>query len=161
LVSTLCSMFALLPNIAHGSQLSFGMSDSLGVYGVGSLTFPIDQVHEDLFIVVGSTLFVLGGGGIGWQHYFSEGPISPFATVTGFAAYTLPMMCVTDDCSIYVAPFLGAAGGVEFRTQRPDTTNFHLQLGVYSSYDLREGEVLESPSDKPLIWPLLNVGMSF
>jgi hypothetical protein len=48
------------------------------------------------------------------------------------------------------------------RTQRQDGANFHLQLGVYSSYNLREGGVFESPSDKPnFFWPLLNVQMSY
>lgn len=139
-------------------RYSVGLGDSLGPIGLVSAQIYDKERFGDAYLVVGTTLLIINGVGVGWQRRFGDGIVAPYVNATAFAMIGLPAMCQTDHCSIKVLPMVSGSGGIELRTRSEDKTNLHLQLGVWSAYDFVSTEIFESPSDKSYIWPVINVG---
>ena len=138
-----------------------GLGESLGLAGMVSAQIYNRERFGDAYLVVGSTMLVINGVGVGWQHRFWDRVITPFVNGTGFAMIGLPAMCDGDHCRIKAYPVVSAAAGFEWRPNHfSEQPGLHLQVGLssmvmYGSDGLR---VLDSPSDFPYIWPVLNVG---
>jgi len=158
----IATLMLLAASFAHAteSRHSFGMTDSLGVMGMYSYRVSDPEQYGGAFVTVGTTFIIFGGAGMGYQHHFGEGHLAPFVTTTGFVQYMLPAMCTGDDCPTEFTPMLSGSGGIELRTLREGRTNFHLQAGVWSAVDLTDMGAIASPSDKPSIWPVINVAWS-
>tara|TARA_B100000530_G_scaffold228916_1_gene147783 strand:+ start:761 stop:1378 length:618 start_codon:yes stop_codon:yes gene_type:complete len=137
---------------------SVGLNDSLGPVGLFTVQLSDQERFGDFFFAMGTTMVVISGVGIGWQRHFGDGLFAPYVTSTAFTMIGLPAMCQTDHCSIKFFPMVSASGGIELRSRREEKTNFHLQLGLWSAYNFGRMEVFESPSDRPYIWPVVNVG---
>tara|TARA_B110000037_G_C16999585_1_gene456592 strand:+ start:527 stop:1021 length:495 start_codon:yes stop_codon:yes gene_type:complete len=138
------------------TDLSFGISDSFGVLGFVSGKLKDPEQFGDFFFTAGSSLF-FGGAGVGYQHSFGQGHLAPYATTTALVGYTLPMMCSVEPCRIRFMPMVSGSGGIELRSLREEQTNFRLQIGLWSAFDFSSMSVFESPSDRPLIWPVINL----
>jgi hypothetical protein len=148
------------PADATEIQFSLGLSDSFGVLGLGSVKLTDPERFGDFFFTAGTTLIFLGGAGVGYQHSFGQGHLAPYATTTALVGYTLPMMCSVEPCRIRFMPMVSGSGGIELRSLREEQTNFRLQIGLWSAFDFSSLSVFESPSDRPLIWPVINLGWS-
>ena len=148
---------------AQGEEVRFsvGLGESLGLAGLVSAQIYDRERFGDAYLVVGSTMMIINGVGVGWQHRFWDRVITPFVNGTGFAMIGLPAMCSGDHCRIKVFPVAGASAGFEWRTNHlSGKPGLHLQVGLASMvmYDSNGLRVLDSPSDNPYIWPVLNVG---
>jgi len=161
-MSVIAAIFALAMPMADAAETrhSIGLSDSLGVMGVYSYKLSDPEKFGDAFLTVGTTFLILGGGGVGYQKHFGDGHWAPYLTSTAMVWYALPAMCSVSPCSTKYTPILSGSGGLELRTLREGRTNFHLQAGIWSGLDLSSWGVFESPSDKPSIWPVINVAWS-
>lgn len=148
----------LHPEPGEEVRFSVGLSESLGLAGVLSAQIYDRERFGDAYVVVGTTMLIINSVGLGWQHRFLDGNFTPYVNGTGFAVIGLPAMCSKPQCSIKVFPVISASTGVELRTRFEGRTNLHLQLGVWSAYNLGDLEFMESPSDQPYIWPVANVG---
>ncbi len=137
---------------------SLGLNNSVGVAGVFAAQFTDEERFGDFYAVLGTTFLVVNGVGLGWQRHFGESWIAPYVSSTGFAVVTLPAMCGTDNCRPKAIPMVSASGGFDLRSRRDGRTNFHLQVGLWSAYNLLALEVFGSPSNIPAIWPVINVG---
>ena len=140
---------------------SVGLGESLGLGGLVSAQIYDRERFGDAYLVVGSTMLIINGVGVGWQHRFWDRVITPFVNGTGFALIGLPAMCDGPHCSIKAYPVVSAAAGFEWRPNHfSEKPGLHLQVGLASMvmYDFDRVQVLESPSDRPYIWPVLNVG---
>ena len=138
-----------------------GLGESLGIAGLVSAQIYDRDRFGDAYLVVGSTMLIINGVGVGWQHRFWDRVITPFVNGTGFAMIGLPAMCSGSHCRIKVHPALSASAGFEWRPNHfSDQSGLHLQVGLSSMfiYDFYHLEVLESPSSSPHVWPVLNVG---
>lgn len=158
----IAALMILGASLAHAteSKHSVGMTESLGVMGIYSYKLSNEEQFGGAFLTVGTTFLLFGGAGVGYTHHFGEGHLAPFVTTTGLVTYTLPMMCTGSNCATRYTPMVSGSGGLELRSLRQGRTNFHLQAGVWSAFDLASDGVLESPSDKPSIWPMLNLAWS-
>ena len=142
-------------------RFSVGLGESLGIAGLVSAQIYDRDRFGDAYLVVGSTMLIINGVGVGWQHRFWDRVITPFVNGTGFAMIGLPAMCSGDHCRIKVHPALSASAGFEWRPNHfSEQSGLHLQVGLSSMfiYDFYHLEVVESPSSSPHVWPVLNVG---
>lgn len=142
-------------------RFSVGLGESLGLAGLVSAQIYDRERFGDAYLVVGSTMLIINGVGVGWQHRFWDRVITPFVNGTGFAMIGLPAMCDGPHCRIKVFPVVSASAGFEWRPSHfSGRPGLHLQVGLASMvmYDFDRVRVLDSPSDNPYIWPVLNVG---
>ena len=136
----------------------------LGAYGLLSVNYNHESLSDNnnqYFTTFGVYLIpLLGGVGYTWKHYFNSSRISPFTSLTGFGAFALPVMCSKCD-SIIGDLLVSGSIGVDYYVTKKDWINIHFQLGIMSQYSLTGGEVFESPSDIPEIWPVINIKFKF
>jgi hypothetical protein len=158
----IATLMILAASFAHAteSRHSVGMTESLGVMGMYSYKLSDEDQFGGAFLTVGTTFLLFGGAGAGYTHRFGDGHLAPFVTSTGLVTYTLPMMCTGSNCATRYRPMLSGSGGLELRTLRQGRSNFHLKAGVWFAIDPTDNSVFESPSDKPSIWPMLNLAWS-
>ena len=148
---------------AQGEEVRFsvGLGESLGLAGLVSAQIYDRDRFGDAYLVVGSTMLIINGVGVGWQHHFWDRVITPFVNGTGFAMIGLPAMCDGPHCRVKAYPVVSGAAGFEWRPNHfSEQPGLHLQVGLASMvmYDFDRVRVLDSPSDNPYIWPVLNVG---
>ena len=141
------------------------MSESLGFFGMINANYIIDNWSNELnhySITAGGFLIpVIGGFGLNYKRYYNTSKMSPFISLTVFSAYALPVMCATDNCKpITLIPYLSGSLGIDFNVIKIRQRNIHIQIGIMSLYSIIEGEIFESPSDKPTIWPVANIKLS-
>jgi hypothetical protein len=146
-------------NRQYAIQHSLGMSEKLGPFGLYNATFSLKEESNEYFVVVGSTVIIFGGAGIGWKHIYLDKIISPYTCITAYGIYTLPAMC-TNCTGIAMDAYISGSLGVELRLFKAKTYSSHVQIGVFSAYSLSDMSVFESPSDRPLIWPVINLKIS-
>ena len=149
------------PEQGEEVRFSVGLGESLGLAGLVSAQIYDRDRFGDAYLVVGSTMLVINGVGVGWQHHFWDRVITPFVNGTGFAMIGLPAMCSGSHCRIKVHPALNASAGLEWRPNHfSEQPGLHLQVGLSTMfiYDFYNLEVVESPHTSPHVWPVLNVG---
>mgnify|MGYP001245388449 CR=1 FL=1 len=155
-------LFFLSFLIAKPSSLVIGMSETMGIFGMINANYYIDEWSDSknhYFITVGTfPIPLMGGAGIGWKRYFNSSRITPFTSATMSGTYILGW-CQTDNCdnAAKLGIILTGALGYDFHFIQSNRLNMHLQLGVLSQYDLANQGFFESPSDKPSIWPAINI----
>ena len=149
------------PGQGEEVRFSVGLGESLGIAGIVSAQIYDRDRFGDAYLVVGSTMLIINGVGVGWQHRFWDRVITPFVNGTGFAMIGLPAMCSGSHCRIKVHPALNASAGLEWRPNHfSEQPGLHLQVGLSTMfiYDFYNLEVVESPHTSPHVWPVLNVG---
>ena len=137
---------------------TFGMSEKLGPFGLFTKSAVFVRGASEYHIVGGTSLF-LGGVGGGWRLNFRQGRVVPFTNLTASAVYILPM-CRSGNCSIAVQPFLIGSFCLDLVVFDGERFDVHLVPGVMSMFDFLSWEIFPSPSDKPAIWPVINLGFS-
>jgi hypothetical protein len=136
-----------------------GMSEKMGPFGIFSGSRVIERGSEELHLVIGAfPVPIIGGMGAGWRHNFGEARAVPFTNLTASAIYTLPAMC-TANCGIDIRPYVTGSAGIDVKLAEAQTMDFHLMVGVMSMFSVFEGAIFESPSDRPAIWPVLNLSL--
>ena len=149
------------PGQGEEVRFSVGLGESLGIAGIVSAQIYDRDRFGDAYLVVASTMLIINGVGVGWQHRFWDRVITPFVNGTGFAMIGLPAMCSGSHCRIKVHPALNASAGLEWRPNHfSEQPGLHLQVGLSTMfiYDFYNLEVVESPHTSPHVWPVLNVG---
>ena len=131
---------------------SIGMSETMGFYGFFNRNF---DINEKVFITVGTSA-IIGGAGIGYKHYFNDSRLTPFVSTAAFGAYTIPMMCGTDDCDIPVDIIISGATGIDLHAIKTNKFNMHLQVGLMTLYSFGDA-LADSPSNIPELWPIINL----
>ena len=144
------------PGQGEEVRFSVGLGESLGIAGIVSARSTTRS--QRCVSGCGSTMLIINGVGVGWQHRFWDRVITPFVNGTGFAMIGLPAMCSGSHCRIKVPPpeRLGRTRiPNHFSGRRP-----HLQVGLSTMfiYDFYNLGVVESPHTSPHVWPVLNVG---
>jgi hypothetical protein len=86
--------------------------------------------------------------------------LSQSTSLTASAIYTLPVMCSGDNCGIDIRPFVMAAACVDLTVIDGKRLGLHFTPGIMSTYSVFDGGIFESPSDRPAIWPVINLGLS-
>ena len=148
--------------LAKPSSLVIGMSETMGMFGMINLNYDIDKWSDSknhYFITAGVfPIPLFGGAGIAWKRYFNSSRITPFTSASVTGTYILSW-CQTDNCDnpAQLGLMLTGALGYDFYLIKSDKINIHLQLGVLSQYDFINKGIFESPSDKPGIWPVINL----
>ncbi len=134
-----------------------GVSEKLGVLGVFSAELAWRDESTEYFVVAGTSLFIIGGVGVGWKHhFFPEEVVSPYTCVTAYGVYILPALC-THCSGIDMTAHVSGSAGVGIRIFEHAPHRLELQFGILSAFDLSAWEVFESPSDRPLLWPVANL----
>ena len=149
--------------IPKPNSFSIGMSESLGVFGMLNANYTLNGWSNDLnkySITVGGFLIpVFGGFGLNYKRYFNISRKAPFVSLTAFSSYMIPVMC--ENCKgIKLKPFLSGCLGIDFDVIKIMQRNINIQIGIMSLYDIVEGGIFKSPSDKPGIWPVANIKLS-
>ena len=154
--------------MAKPSSLSVGMHESLGFFGFISQNHEIsierwENGKNHLYLVGG--FFILpftGGTGISWKHYFNSSKVSPFSTLSMFGIYVIPF-CQAEgaDCDIGTDMLLSSSLGLDLDLIELKRLDLNVQFGVLSMYSMGKNEIYESPSDKPSIWPIMNIKFGF
>ena len=138
---------------------TFGMSEKLGPFGILTRSAVFVRGANEFHVVGGTSLF-FGGVGSGWRFNLRQGRIVPFTNLTASAVYFLPVMCSTDNCRTVVKPFLIGSFCLDLVVFDGERFDLHLVPGVMSIFDIWSWEISESPSDRPAIWPVINLGLS-
>ena len=145
---------------AKPSSLVIGMSEKMGLFGMINASYDLPGLSKDQYkfsVEIGS-IMIAGGAGISWKRYFNSSRITPFSSASVTGTYILSW-CQTDNCDnpAQLGLMLTGALGYDFYLIKSDRMNIHLQLGVLSQYDFINKGIFESPSDKPEIWPVINL----
>ena len=159
---TICILFIVIFPLSsldgYTKSTSIGISESMGIFGMISRENKFSN-DSDFFMTRGVFLIpFMGGWGVGWKHYFSSSKVKPYAALSMFATYSIGW-CQTDNCDapVKLGAMLSASVGYDFLVIKSEKFNLHMQLGVLSQLDLVEMKVFESSSDKPEIWPVVNL----
>jgi len=149
-------------------SVKVGISESLGVFGLISMDFKLSNIsnENDVFYFTMGTLPlpIFGGAGFTYKKYFnifeidpiSNTFIKPYISTTIFSSY---IMGPSDSpAKTYIMGTLGF--GADFSIIKINTTSINIQTGVFTQYNFSEGEIFESPSDQPEIWPAINIKIS-
>ncbi|MBC8312534.1 MAG: hypothetical protein H8E72_09515 [Candidatus Marinimicrobia bacterium] len=138
----LLSLSILKPSILSDrpSSFSFGVSETMGIVGFINVKYDIAKWSSasDQFYLTGGMLVLpfFGGAGVGWRHNFSDSRISQFTSLTTFGTYVLPIMCSTDNCKTKFGLMSSASVGINLHLLKSDRRNIHLQLGVFTQFDM-------------------------
>ena len=163
---TIILFFSLSFSMPKPSSFLVGMSETMGLFGMINANYDIDKwSNERNHYVITVGVFpipILGGIGIAWKRHFKSSRITPFTSASVSRTYMLGW-CQTDNCdnSAELGIMLTGALGYNFHFIQSNRLNMHLQLGVLSQYDLANQDFFESPSDKPSIWPVINLKFGF
>tara|TARA_Y100001970_G_scaffold243525_1_gene308880 strand:+ start:2336 stop:2836 length:501 start_codon:yes stop_codon:yes gene_type:complete len=145
---------------SYTKSSSLGLSETMGIFGVLSNS---KNIHgfDDLYLVKGVfPIPILGGIGLSLKNYYSSSRSKPFTALTMLGTYTLGL-CGTDNCDpLKMGIMLSWSLGYDFHLIKSQKINMHLKLGILSQFDLIQMKVFESPSDKPEIWPIVNLSFN-
>ena len=144
-------------------HVSFGMHESLGIFGLIAINSEIniekwDKKKNHLYLVGGVMgIPIIGGSGITWKRYFNSSRLSPFSTLSILGIYLLPI-CQTcgDNCKVKTDLLVSSSLGLDLNIIKLKKSNLNIQFGVLSMYSIGNKETFDSPSDKPSIWPIIN-----
>ncbi len=147
------------PIRADISSISVGMSETLGIYG--GVTVNLNRIgstsRDQYFMTLGTSLFFLGGAGLGWKHYFSSSRVAPYVSLAAFGTYALPMCGKSSGCALPLSANISGSLGLDLYLYKSNWLKLHLQIGVMTIYNMIDFEIFESPSDIPILWPVINL----
>ena len=137
------------------TQLSVGMSETLGPFGGFNITKSRFAGRSEFFVVAGSTAIIVGGAGAGWKYRFRDWGAVPYVSLTGSGVFFLPMSESNKAIPTYL--FTTGSVGLELPLFQFQHTKVSGDLGLMSIFNVTKWEVFESPSDRPEIWPTFNL----
>jgi hypothetical protein len=142
---------------ARAIEHSFGLNEKLSYYGFYTRSYN-NKINKNMttFRVIGSSLF-LGAAGSGVVYNFNEERITPFICAAGLGTFVLPLMCSTSNCGPTVSLLLTSSFGINLHLIKTKNFNLHTRLGILVGFDIIKASILDSPSDKPALWPALSV----
>ena len=153
-------LFSVSNLSGYTKSTTIGMSETMGIFGMIGNSKNING-FDDLYLVKGVfPIPLLGGIGLSLKNYYSSSRTKPFTALTMLGTYTLGF-CGTDNCDpLKMGAMLSWSLGYDFHLIKSQKINMHLKLGILSQFDLVQMKVFESPSDKPEIWPILNLSFN-
>ena len=133
----------------------------MGVFGILNINYDISALTTEtnkFYLTAGVfPIPILGGIGLSYKKYYSSSRARPYVSTTLFANYVLGLCA---NCNIHTGLMGSLAAGYDLELIKTTKANLHLQLGILSQLDLISFKVFESPSDKPEIWPVINLKVS-
>ena len=149
-------------------SVKLGISESLGVFGLISMDIELTTLskeNEFFYFTIGSfPLPIFGGAGITYKRYYNSYGIDPLSKI-----YIQPYVSTTLFSSYMLGPSDSPAKtfnmatigfGADFFVIKINSTSINIQTGIFTQYNFSERELFESPSDKPEIWPAINIKIS-
>ena len=138
-------------------ERTFGFNEKLCYFGFYTKSYN-HKINKNFtsFRVMGHSLF-MGAAGSGVMYNFNKKRITPFICATGLGTIVLPVMCSTDNCGPSLSLLLTSSFGINFHLIKIKNFNLHTRLGVLVGFDIINASILDSPSDKPTIWPALSI----
>ena len=146
-------------------SIKFGMSESLGIFGIYNVDYKIEKFSNNLYLTYGFFVFpIFGGAGLTYKKYITNAKPDPkskrsanlYLTSTIFKYYALALH--GDNIASGTIGTIGA--GLDLLLFQRKKNKIHIQAGFISQYNFTEKDFFESPSDKPAIWPSLNIKFS-
>ena len=146
---------------AKSGSISIGLNDKLGFYGGISRTWITEKDYGESYTIVGTTLLLIGGVGYGQKYYITKGIVSPYASLTSFGYYILPMSenAAGPEGSIGISANLG----VDMNIISWKKYTIILQFGLFTASDILTGQslIISGGGGPSFLMPSFNIKVSF